>query len=110
MVGDGSATCVNGTPRPVPEAHMNTPTTTTPAPMSHDEALARIAELERKLEASKSTGGIKVSAKGGVSVYGLGRWPVTLYQSQWATLLGKAEAIKAFIAAHASELAVKADD
>jgi len=87
---------------------MSEPTNTTT--MSHEDAIARIAELERKLAASASSGGIKVSAKGGVSVYGLGRWPVTLYQSQWATLLGKAEAIKAFIAAHVSELATKADD
>jgi len=87
---------------------MSEPMTTTT--MSHEDALARIAELERKLSATASSGGIKVSAKGGVSVYGLGRWPVTLYQSQWTTLLGKADAIKAFIAAHVSELAVKADD
>ena len=50
---------------------------------------------------------IKVSLKGAVSVYGLGRFPVTLYQSQWDKLLGQAEAIKQFIVDHKAELASK---
>jgi hypothetical protein len=64
-----------------------------------------------KLKANKSTvNGIKVSAKGGVSVYGLGKWPVTLYRSQWESLLAKAEDIRAFILANQAILASKAED
>jgi hypothetical protein len=62
------------------------------------------AELERlkaeneqlKTQRGRSTG-LKVSEKGGVSVYGLGRFPVTLYKEQWAKLLGMADEIRAFI-------------
>jgi hypothetical protein len=49
----------------------------------------------------------KVSEKGGVSVYGLGRFPVTLYKEQWAKLLDMADEIRAFIAEHDSELKTK---
>lgn len=57
--------------------------------------------------ASKQTISFKVSEKGAVSVYGLGRWPVTLYREQWERLLAKGEDIKAFILANASKLSVK---
>ena len=50
---------------------------------------------------------LKVSEKGGVSVYGLGRFPVTLYKEQWAKLLDLADQIRAFIAEHESELKAK---
>jgi len=50
---------------------------------------------------------LKVSEKGGVSVYGLGRFPVTLYQEQWLKLLGMAEDIRAFIREHESKLKKK---
>ena len=52
---------------------------------------------------------LKVSTKGAVSVYGLGRFPVTLYESQMTALLANAEAIKAFMAANADNLARKGD-
>ena len=72
------------------------------------------AELERlraenetlKAKAARATS-IKVSEKGGVSVYGLGRFPVTLYKEQWLKLLGMAEEIRAFIAKNESRLKVK---
>lgn len=51
--------------------------------------------------------GLKVTDKGGVSCYGLGRFPVTLYASQWEKLLAKAEDIKAFIEANKDKLAKK---
>ena len=41
---------------------------------------------------------MKVSEKGGLSVYGLGRFPVTLYREQWEKLLGMADEIRNFIA------------
>ena len=50
---------------------------------------------------------LKVSEKGGVSVYGLGRFPVTLYKEQWTRLLDMADDIRAFIREHDSELKAK---
>jgi hypothetical protein len=50
---------------------------------------------------------MKVSEKGAVSVYGLGRFPVTLYQEQWQKLLAAADEIKAFIAENRPKLKVK---
>jgi hypothetical protein len=47
---------------------------------------------------------LKVSEKGGVSVYGLGRFPVTLYKEQWLKLLDMADDIRAFIAANEAVL------
>lgn len=75
-------------------------------------AAKRIKELEAKLaeveaNADKVRTSLKVSSKGGVSVYGLGRFPVTLYLSQWEKLLGMVPEIKAFIKANESKLAVK---
>ena len=82
------------------------------------ELLAKIADLEAKtarLEAQrKSTEkamSLKISAKGGVSVYGLGRFPVTLYASQWDRLLEFLPSVIAFLADHREELKTdKADD
>jgi hypothetical protein len=50
---------------------------------------------------------MKVTEKGGVSVYGLGRFPVTLYLSQWERLLAAKDDIAAFLEANASSLATK---
>jgi hypothetical protein len=50
---------------------------------------------------------MKVSEKGAVSVYGLGRFPVTLYQEQWNKLLSMADEIKQFIADNQDKLKVK---
>ena len=72
------------------------------------------AELERlraenaALKAQTTRGvSIKVSEKGGVSVYGLGRFPVTLYKEQWTKLLDLADEIRAFIKTHEAELKTK---
>jgi hypothetical protein len=72
------------------------------------------AELERlKAEneglKAKRTGKLtfKVSTKGALSVYGLGRFPVTLYSEQWKRLLGQKEAIEAFIVENIATLSVK---
>jgi hypothetical protein len=51
----------------------------------------------------------KVSAKGAVSVYGLGRFPVTLYREQWLRLLEKTDDLKAFLDEHADELKAKGE-
>jgi hypothetical protein len=50
---------------------------------------------------------LKVSEKGGVSVYGLGRFPVTLYKEQWVKLLGMADEIRSFITENDSKLKAK---
>lgn len=50
---------------------------------------------------------MKVSEKGALSVYGLGRFPVTLYREQWEKLLSMADQIREFIKVHASDLTVK---
>jgi len=49
----------------------------------------------------------KVSEKGGVSVYGLGRFPVTLYQEQWSRLFSEVDNLKTFIEENKSKLKVK---
>jgi hypothetical protein len=80
--------------------------------MMSDEDLK--AELERLrsenavLKRSASSGiRLKVSEKGAVSVYGMGRFPVTLYKEQWIKLLDMAAEIRAFIAANESQLKAK---
>ena len=73
-----------------------------------EELMARIAELEKQA-GSKRTGRLefKVSEKGGVSVYGLGRFPVTLYYEQWQRLLGAAAGLQAFLEENKSKLKLK---
>lgn len=80
--------------------------TVTPEQEALNAALSRIAELEKALLAKKG-GSIKVSPKGAVSVYGLGRFPVTLYASQWEALFGRQDEIKAFITTNLAALASK---
>ena len=74
------------------------------------------AELERlkseneRLKAQQASRvSLKVSQKGGVSLYGLGRFPVTLYKEQWAKLLDMADEIRVFIREHDTELKAKPD-
>ena len=72
------------------------------------------AELERLRsenaalkKGSRSATRMKVSEKGALSVYGMGRFPVTLYKEQWLRLLDMADEIRAFIAANDSQLKAK---
>jgi hypothetical protein len=67
------------------------------------------AENERLKNRSSRGVSLKVSEKGGVSVYGLGRFPVTLYKEQWARLLEMADDIRAFIRENDSRLKTKSD-
>jgi hypothetical protein len=73
-----------------------------------EELLARIAELEKQ-SGSKKIGKLefRVGAKGGVSVYGLGRFPVTLYYEQWIRLLDAAGDLGAFLEGNKSRLKLK---
>jgi hypothetical protein len=78
---------------------------------SEIEALrAQLAQAQAKLAAANNvTLKLKVSEKGGLSVYGLGRFPVTLYKEQWARLLDAADDIRAFIKAHDGQLKAKGE-
>jgi hypothetical protein len=67
------------------------------------------AENERLKNRSSRGVSLKVSEKGGVSVYGLGRFPVTLYKEQWTRLLDMADDIRAFIRENDTRLKAKAD-
>jgi hypothetical protein len=69
--------------------------------------LAKIAALEAQV-ARKSVLTMKVSEKGALSIYGMGRFPVSLYREQWERLLGAKDDILAFIEANADRLSVKA--
>jgi hypothetical protein len=55
------------------------------------------SENEKLKKPSRGQTSLKVSEKGGLSVYGLGRFPVTLYREQWEKLLGMADEIRSFI-------------
>ncbi|TMB56837.1 MAG: hypothetical protein E6J60_05365 [Deltaproteobacteria bacterium] len=65
------------------------------------------AEIDRLRRTANRGMSIKVSQKGGVSVYGLGRFPVTLYKEQWEKLLDMADELRAFIRENASSLKTK---
>jgi hypothetical protein len=79
--------------------------------MTDDDLKAELERLRQENAALKkdanSSMRLKVSEKGGVSVYGLGRFPVTLYKEQWLKLLDMADDIRAFIAANEAELKSK---
>ena len=73
-----------------------------------EDLMARIAQLEKQL-GTKQSGNLefKVGEKGGVSVYGLGRFPVTLYYEQWNKLLDAADDLRAFLEANKSHLKLR---
>lgn len=73
-----------------------------------EELLARIAELEKQTTGRKK--GViefRVGEKGGVSVYGLGRFPVTLYYEQWVRLLDASKDLRAFLEENKHRLKLK---
>ena len=73
-----------------------------------EELMAKIAELEKWAEARKSGKlEFKIGEKGGVSVYGLGRFPVTLYYEQWTRLLDAAGDLRAFLEENKARLKLK---
>jgi hypothetical protein len=76
-----------------------------------DELKAEIERLRAENEALKRPErgrlSLKVSEKGALSVYGMGRFPVTLYKEQWLKLLGIADEIKAFIESNNERLKTK---
>jgi len=62
------------------------------------------AENEALKSQSKSALRLQVSAKGGVSLYGIRRFPITFYKEEWETVLAMADEIRAFLEQHAGEL------
>jgi hypothetical protein len=75
---------------------------------TQEELLAKIAELEKQV-GTKRSGKLefKVGEKGGMSVYGLGRFPVTLYYEQWIRLLDAAEDLRGFMESNKSRLKLR---
>ena len=79
--------------------------------MSDEDVKAELERLRNENAALKKAGSssirLKVSEKGALSVYGMGRFPVTLYKEQWLKLLDMADEIRAFIAANEQQLKTK---
>ena len=79
--------------------------------MSDEDLKAELERLRKENESLKKGAAkgisMKVSEKGGLSVYGLGRFPITLYQEQWTKLLDMSDYIRAFITTHDRELKTK---
>ena len=79
--------------------------------MNENELKAELERLKAENEALKNRGArgisMKVSEKGAVSIYGLGRFPVTLYKEQWQKLLDMADDIRAFIKENEGKLKTK---
>ncbi len=80
-------------------------------PESEEELRKRISELESELEGQKERARksvyLKVAAKGGVSLYGIRRCPITFYLEEWNRILGMSDEIRAFLREHESELSKK---
>jgi len=74
---------------------------------TYDELKARVAELEKKTDRRSGELDFKIGGKGGVSVYGLGRFPVTLYYEQWIRLLDASPRLRDFLEENKSKLKLK---
>jgi hypothetical protein len=81
--------------------------------MADEDLMAELERLRAENERLKSRtsrgASLRISEKGGVSVYGLGRFPVTLYKEQWTRLLDMADDIRAFIKENDAKLKVKGE-
>jgi hypothetical protein len=82
--------------------------------MTEEDLKAELERLRAENERLKERGGrttsMKVSEKGGLSVYGLGRFPVTLYKEQWVKLLDMADDIRAFMKLNEAKLKTKGEE
>jgi hypothetical protein len=74
---------------------------------TYEELKARLAELEKQGPRRTASLEFRVSEKGGVSVYGMGRFPVTLYYEQWMRLLDVAEKLREFLEENKSKLKLR---
>ena len=77
---------------------------------TYEELKAKVAELEKKQTRQRGALEFRVSEKGAVSVYGMGRFPVTLYYEQWQRLLEAAPQLKEFIEENKSKLKLKSTE
>lgn len=79
--------------------------------MTDEDLQAELDRLRKENESLKKGAAkgisMKVSEKGGLSIYGLGRFPITLYKEQWAKLLDLSEEIRSFLVTHDAELKTK---
>jgi hypothetical protein len=73
---------------------------------TYEELRAQLAEIQAKQQRTGNMS-FKVSDKGGVSVYGLGRFPVTLYYEQWIKLLDRTQDLRDFLEENKSKLKLK---
>jgi hypothetical protein len=74
---------------------------------TYEELKARVDELEKKTQRRTGELDFKVGEKGGVSVYGLGRFPVTLYYEQWMKLFEATPRLREFLEENKSKLKLK---
>jgi hypothetical protein len=76
--------------------------------MADEQMRAELERLRAENESLKAKRGrerrLQVSQKGGVSLYGVRRFPITFYADEWETILGMADDIRAFVAERSSEL------
>jgi hypothetical protein len=78
---------------------------------SYEELKARLAEMEKQAGGRRSGAlEFRVGEKGGVSVYGLGRFPVTLYYEQWVRLLDATPQLREFLESNKSDGKLKLKD
>ncbi|MEO7086677.1 MAG: hypothetical protein ABI442_18280 [Gemmatimonadaceae bacterium] len=79
--------------------------------MTDEDLKAELERLRKENESLKKGAAkgisMKVSEKGGLSIYGLGRFPITLYKEQWTKLLDMTDDIRSFLATHDAELKAK---
>ena len=79
--------------------------------MSEEDLKAELAKLKAENEALKKSSArgisLKVSQKGAVSLYGMGRFPVTLYKEQWLKIVEMSDVIRNFISENDSQLKAK---
>jgi hypothetical protein len=88
----------------LPKLHKQSTKVNAMAEPTYEELKARVEELERQRSNNLQ---FKVSEKGGLSVYGLGRFPITLYYEQWIRLLDQHEALREFLEANKARLKLK---
>lgn len=74
---------------------------------SYEELKARVTELEKQSTRRGGALEFRVGEKGGVSVYGLGRFPVTLYYEQWIRLLDQSDKLRSFLEDNKAKLKLK---
>ena len=79
--------------------------------MSEEDLKAELAKLKAENESLKKSSArgisLKVSQKGAVSLYGMGRFPVTLYKEQWLKILDMSDVVRNFISENNSQLKAK---